>query len=122
MAPADQRLDADHLGGAQVDVGLVEHEELVVLEGVDEVGVEGALVDGLASRRGVDHRARVHLEGVPTPALGPVHGLVGPAEQLVVGIAVVGGHGDADGGRGLHLLAEDHERACSCASSERWAS
>ena len=41
----------DHLGGAQVDVGLVEHEELVVVEGVDEVGMEGALVDGQSSRR-----------------------------------------------------------------------
>ena len=60
-------------------------------------------------RSGVDRRAGVHLEGVAAEVLGPVHGLVGPAEQLVIGIAMLGGHGDADGGRCFHLLPEDDE-------------
>ena len=35
---------------------------------------------------------------------------------------MLGGHGDADGGRRLHLLAEDDERACSWPRAMRWAS
>ena len=45
MAPADEGLDADHLGRAQVDIGLVQDEELVASRAADEVGLEGALVE-----------------------------------------------------------------------------
>ncbi len=53
VVPAQEGLDAHHLGGAQVDVGLEHDEELVAPEGTDEVPVEGPLVEaGRRSGRG----------------------------------------------------------------------
>ena len=40
VVPADEGLDADDLGRPEIDVGLVDEEELVVLEGVDQIGIE----------------------------------------------------------------------------------
>ena len=100
VVPPDQGLDAHDLGGAQVDVGLVDEEELVAVEGRDQVVVELAVVDRPAARVGRVGRAVEHLEGVAAVVLGPVHGLVGPVEQVVVAVAVLGGDGDPDRRRG----------------------
>ena len=52
MLPTDQCFDTDDLGGAQVDVGLIDEEELVGIEGADEVGMQLAVVQGPATRVG----------------------------------------------------------------------
>ena len=53
MVPSDQRLDTDHLGRAQVDVGLVEHEELVALERADRSAESDAVPTVAGVRPGV---------------------------------------------------------------------
>ncbi len=77
---------------------------------VDQVAVELAVVDGTPAGIGRVRRVVEHLEGVAAVVLGPVHGLVGPVEEVVVAVAVLGGDGDPDRGRRRDLLAEDVER------------
>ena len=90
VVPADQRLDAVDLAGAQVDLGLVVQDELVVGQRGPQlldrpqpgraVGVVGAAVDVMSGCGG----------------LRLVHGDVGLAQQVAQVGAVVGEQGDAD--------------------------
>ena len=86
----------------QVDVGLVEHEQLVGHERPAQLGVEGG-VEGILAL-GI---ALEDAEGVAAHGLRAVHGLVGVAQQLVVGRPVLGEGGDADAGRRQDLGPAD---------------
>ena len=89
VLPPDQGFDGVHQPGAQLDLGLVVHDQVAPVDGLAEVGghlhavapllVVPTAVDGVAAAL----------------ALGPVHGHVGPLEHgegIVAGRAV----GDAD--------------------------
>ncbi len=96
VLPADQRLEAGDLAGAQVDHRLVVEGELLAVERVPQLPFDLQPA----------HRAGPHL-GVEEDAagaaalLGPVHRRVGVADQqLGVGAALVGGAGDGDADAG----------------------
>ena len=76
VVPADQRLEADDLAAAQVDLRLVEEPELALLDGPLEVGL-GARAGAHAAA----HAVVEHLVG-DALALRAVHRLVGVADQL----------------------------------------
>ena len=85
MLPADECLDAAHLGGVDVDLGLVVEAELAVGDGVPKIGHQrqvGRVVVVLGL--GVAHDPR------PGP-LGHVHGDVGLLQQVIDVPAVLGG-------------------------------
>ena len=107
MLPADQRLEARDLAGAEADHRLVVEGELVAVERVAQ----------LAFDLEPAHRAGPHL-GVEEDAagaaafLGPVHRRVGVADQqLGAGrlLVVRAGDGDADRGGDEVLDAVDRE-------------
>ena len=72
MVPPHQGLDAGHDAGAEVDDRLVEHPQLVALDGPVQRALGLEVRDGLGPHGGVEELA-------PGPALllGPVHGGVG---------------------------------------------
>jgi len=87
VLPAHERLHGDDLLVVGRHDGLVDEAKLVVVEGGPQVGLQ--LESG--DRAGVDARL-VHGVAGPAGALGPVHGLVRPEDQL--GGVVVGPSGD----------------------------
>ena len=105
VAPAHQRLESDHRLAADVHFRL-------------ERAAEPAIPDRQAQpllelHPGGDRPAHVEVEIDRIPlgvALGPVHGAVGVAAQLLVGQAVLRMDAHPDRGRGEHLERLDVER------------
>ena len=105
MSPAQERLDADDLARRQVHDRLVEHDELVALEGPLEVALERE-----PGERGRVHARLEDLDAVLAVALGHVHRDVGVAQQLVGRLVARRQHRDPDAGVDEELLAALRER------------
>jgi hypothetical protein len=104
MVPAQQRLDPDHPSARQLDLGLVVHGQLAVLDG----GPEGS-DQGQASGAVLVALGGVHLDpGVSR--LGLVHGHVGALQQRVGIDAMVGTEGDPDTARHRQFELLDGQR------------
>ena len=105
MEPPDQRLDGAHLAGAEADLGLKVQDELAALDGPPQLGLE---------LEALHHGWRQALvEQVPAAAacrLGPVHRLVGLAQELAGLGGAVATDGDPDAGRQEDLPAPDRQR------------
>lgn len=105
VAPAQQRLEPDHVVGADVHLGLERAVELPVADGEAQ-----ALLALHARGDRLPHveveKARAALHAV----LGPVHGGVGVAPQRLVVVPVLGIEAHADRGRGEYLESVDQER------------
>jgi hypothetical protein len=102
MLPAHQGLGADDAAAAQRDLGLVVQHELVALEGPPQLTLQVETEAGPRTHR--------HFEDlIPGPAsfLGPVHGQVGVAQQVVGPVLTVVAQGDADAGAHEHLMAPE---------------
>ena len=104
VAPAQERLGAEDLGGLEVEEGLEVELELVVGDGLAEAALEGEPLDGL----GV-HGGRVELVVVAALLLGPVHRRVGVADERLGIVTVRRVHGDAHARRDEELAAVDPE-------------
>ena len=94
MAPAQERLDADHTIGGHIELGLVEHLELITPDGIVKRRFEFEAPDGI----------RIHLRAVqpdltPSETLRLVHGRIGASEQLFRVLAVDGKVSDTDARR-----------------------
>ena len=102
MLPPQQRLEPHHRVAAQFHHRLVEHPQLVALDGVHQIRLEAQpVVIGAVGRRIED------LVAVAAGRLGPVHGHVGVAQQ-VLGRPRSAGHPDT--GRHRDVAPADGER------------
>ena len=90
---------------AEVEGRLVVQEQLPGLQGAPQVGLELHPCDQLGVHPGV-----VALEPALAGRLGPVHGQVGVAQQLVGPVDVAVHPGDADAGADVQLAVVDQER------------
>ena len=106
VLPADQGLCADHLAGAQIDLGLVVQHQLVLGQGLTDALQAFMVAAHMAILLGIKDMAAVLAQ-----QLGLVHGLIGLAQQLVgvhrIGLRV-GGHPHA--GRDLQAQRADQYR------------
>ena len=105
VAPADERLESDHLVAAQVDLGLERTTELLIADRQAQ-----PLLELHARRHRLAHVAVEQGDAALAAALGLVHRAVGVAAQRLVAVAVLGVDADADRGRGEHLEALEIER------------
>ena len=97
MAPAQQRLDAEHGAAAQIDLRLIVESELVALERLLHAP-EGLVARlGLAAVLGVEEQVAAAAR-----LLGAVHRMVGVAQHGVGVGPVERIDGGADAGRDLH--------------------
>ena len=116
MAPAHQRFERQMLAGAEVDLGLVIHEELVVLDRLEQGGAQ------LAFRKAVGHHRRVEDDLAVAFRFRGVQRQIGASDDgLGVG-AVIGEYGAADAGRdamGVPFEAEGREQALEDACGKR---
>ena len=113
VRPAQQRLAAQHLAGAELNDGLVPDLQRLVLDGAAQLRGQGQ-----AAQRGTV-LGRVVEAHSPARLLRQVHGDVGVAHQVgpVAGPSVGGGDGDAHAGadveqeafHGKWLLDDAHE-------------
>ena len=88
VMPAHQRLDADHLAGAQVDLRLIDQGELPLVDRAPELGLEHDALERGAVHLGVDQ-----LPAIAAVGLRPVKRHVRRLQQLVGAAAVVGKQG-----------------------------
>ena len=104
MMPADQGLDAGHLGGTDVDLRLELERHLAVLDRAPQLSGQRELADAVGVGLGaVDDEAGL-------AALGRVHRDVGVLQELASGLAVVRVERDADADADLEDQAVDAER------------
>src|SRR5262245_41420363 len=92
MAPADQRLGANQLFVAEMDLRLEEQFELAALGGVHEFGLQREARFQLLPDRILERYIAAALDG-----LGAVEGDMAVAEQFVRGAAAGGMNRRADG-------------------------
>ncbi|MNV32377.1 hypothetical protein D3C71_1237130 [compost metagenome] len=98
VLPAQQRFHAQHLAGAQVDLGLVVQDQLSVVQCLGHAGL--ARVLGLHGMVALHVK---HVQLVAAKTLGLAHGLVCMPQQCV-GVGIVKGEqGHADAHGGIHL-------------------
>ena len=120
--PAQQRLGTDHSPVAQIHLGLVQHDELVALEGAAQLALQHEPL----------HRRRIHVRHIERPSvaavlLGVVHRRVGVADQVDRVLRVVRADGDADARGQIDFLLVHVKRAadlveeCAGESPEAWA-
>ena len=105
MAPADQRLEARHLARFQMHDGLVLEKQLAPLDGAVQIGLELHQVDSLVVHGVIEHGV-ARLAGV----LGPVHGDVGVAQQLLRLAVVAARKSDTDTRAGEDVVLIHRER------------
>jgi hypothetical protein len=109
VPPADEGLDSFDPSGGELDHRLVVQDELAVVDGALEIGLELQALQG-----GVVHRGFEHLVAALPRFLGHVHRNVGVPQELLGALGSarsrVGGR-DADGGADEDLLALEVERA-----------
>ena len=103
--PPDQGLEAEHLGRAHIDLGLVVEDELLLVQRFLDAANGHHPLLGAAAVLGVEEEV-----GVAASLLGAVHRMVGMAQQRV-GVAVIdrvdrGAHA----GRDLHGLLRRVDR------------
>ena len=98
VLPAHQRLDRLHLGGEQVQLGLVVQHDVPVVQSGAELAQQPEATPAVVVLADV-----VELDAAVV-GLGHVHGGVGVLQEGGVVAAVVGEDGDA--GAGLHVEAE----------------
>src|SRR5215203_3181991 len=104
MLPSHQRLHPDDPPGSQVHHWLVAHPELVALQGQSEVVLQPQALHGFGFHARVEHpMARLAL------LLGPVHGEVGFAQQMLGRVLAVVAHSDPNAWGDEHLLATKSE-------------
>ncbi len=94
MAPAHERLDADHPLAGQIEDRLVDQEQLVLLHGRAQIGFEVQATLRVRVQARVVQRVAVLAGG-----LGRVQGEVGVAQQLIRRGVVADRHADARGDR-----------------------
>ena len=105
VAPAHQRLEAHHLVGMQVDLGLEGAAELAVADRQPQPLFELHVRGHSLADAGVEEDRLAFV-----PALGAVHGVVRVTAQDFVAGAVLRIDADADRRRGEHLERLDVER------------
>ena len=106
MVPPDERLEAEHLPGFEVDQRLVLEEELGSSQRQPELALEPMAVLGVR----LDARAG-ELDGSGSTHLGDVHGGVGLAQELALLVAILGAQGDADAGGDVKHVVVDDQRS-----------
>ena len=105
VVPPDQRLDPQHFAARHVDLGLVDEEELVVLDRRPQVG------EDRESLRGVRVLIFVGVGAEPRPLpLGLVEGDVRATHQGVDVVTVVRGERDSQAGLYHEAYAANRER------------
>ncbi len=104
MLPADERLDTDDRATGEVDDRLVLEEELLLLDGAPEVGLELEPLHRLELHPGLEQ-----LAPVLAATLGEVHRDVGVADDLIR-LPTVVLDGDSDARRDECLPPADGER------------
>ena len=104
MVPAQERLEAHDLARLDGELGLVEEAQLVLGDGLAQVGLEVELLHGRRSRFEVED-----LEASPAFSLGAVEGDVGAAEEIsrAVDAGLTEGDADADGEEELVSFDQD---------------
>ncbi len=105
VLPPDERLDAHDVTGAEIDLRLVQHAQLVAPECVVQLAAPREVHLRLLVRARV-----VEARAVAARVLRAVHRSVGVAQQLARVRAVVREHGDADARGHEELVPVDHER------------
>ena len=105
VVPAGQGLGPDDLARAEVEGRLVVEEQLPRLQGPPQVALELHPLDQLGVHLGV-----VALVAALAGRLGPVHGQVGVAQQLVGAVDVAVHPGDAHAAPDVQLAPVDLER------------
>ncbi len=103
--PAHQRFGTGHDAVVQAVLGLVENQELSVVQRPAHVLRHLVLVNDLPV-----HALGEELEVVAAGVLRLIHGDVGVLDERFRVTAVVGKDGDADAHRGAHLMALDQIR------------
>ena len=98
--PAQERLRPGNPSGPQRDLRLVVQDELVLVDGGAQIGVEDE-----ACARAPIHIGGIETEDLAAVVLCPVHRKVAVAQQLLHVGAVGRVHGDADAGAERDLLA-----------------
>jgi hypothetical protein len=121
VRPPNQRFDPDDVTGAQVELRLVEHRQIAVVDGVSQFAEQPhrrTTFGGARLRRQLDlvriGESHVGGEGVQAPGFRPfrrVHGHIGLFEQQICGQVRVGRrrHGQSDAGPHQQLLSVDDE-------------
>jgi len=77
MVPADERLQAENLAGAEVGDGLILEAELTGADSDGQIGFQGGAAD-----HGVVHLGVEELIAALAAAFGHVHGEVGASQQF----------------------------------------
>lgn len=106
VLPSHQRFDADHLAGAEVDLGLVVHEELAALDAATQLAKQRQPLERVVVVLGVvDDDALVLL-------LGDIHRDVGALQQGLCIVAVDAGDDQAHAVGDVELHAFDPGGFC----------
>src|ERR687894_1762342 len=104
MLPSHQGLHPDDLAGSQVHHRLIVHPELLTLQGPSEVILQPQTLSGFVLHARVeDPVARLAI------ILGPVHGEVSFAQQMLGRVLAGVANGDPDAWGDDHWLAADSE-------------
>ena len=102
MPPAHQRLVAGEPAAAEIELRLIVEIKLVLAQRVAEIVLQPA-----PFLQGRVHGRLEEAESVAAVLLGAIEREVGVLEQRVGGLTVERADGDADAGRGRHLVAVD---------------
>ena len=105
MLPADERFVSDHAPRFDAHDRLIEHTQLIAIDGVAQIGLEPQPRHSLVAHPVVeDLGARAALR------LGAIHGRVGVAHDLLRVLVLRSRDGDADRRRREHFRLADLER------------
>ncbi len=104
MAPADQRFQADHKAGFQVDLRLIMQLELVVADGSLQGDTQPDTAQG-----GAVHIRPVKLVALSAGLFRLIHGGIGIAHQFVRVFGIIGEQGNPDAGRDSGGIGADHD-------------
>src|SRR5262249_44521241 len=110
VLPAHQRLEPRQLFGREIDDRLIQDAELLFLERLSELGLDGGAVVDLAAELLAEN-----LDAVGARPLGAVHGDLRFPQEILPARYVRVENGDADRARQHDFLAGDLDRRAQAA-------